>query len=612
MTELITLNKWQNRAHKLAWATVILTLFMIIVGAMVTTTKAGDANPGWSFAFWEWFQTWMDSMGPRAWEDGHRNIGTVVGFFAIATALCHWKAERNNHRRWLGLIVVAMLLLQGIAGGVRVLVVWDPDIQTFILNMTGGGSAVEPRRAVFAMFHGVIGQLSFVLLSVMVLVTSRIWISKITPTRSVYGPETRKLSRFVAFAAVIQLILGTVVRQTGSHVMWHVAGAFTVTFSVIWLLMRVFRFHSEAAPVRKTAAVVGFLLVFQIFLGLVPWMLTRGQFDTPSPASLLAILRSAHVTVGALLLISISILLIWIHRLIKNAEPGAEPIQYNKAQDYVMLTKAKLSGLVLFTVAAGYFIGSPHEVDWSMLLPTMFACTLSAAGVAALNQYIEREADAKMDRTKMRPMAAGRMSLREGLTFGIVTTIAGIALQYMAVGWLTAFLLTATAVIYLFIYTPLKSRTTANTLVGAIPGALPPVIGYVAATGEFTQHAFLLFSILFIWQLPHFWSIAWLYRKDYRDGGMKMLGANEGDNRLLSRQIAVWCAVLIFTSLFPVAFRMAGQIYFVSALILGFGFMLLGVINVVRATEITNRGVFIGSLLYLPLLLLALFLDLRW
>jgi protoheme IX farnesyltransferase len=204
------------------------------------------------------------------------------------------------------------------------------------------------------------------------------------------------------------------------------------------------------------------------------------------------------------------------------------------------------------------------------------------------------------------------MSVKEGLFFGVATTITGIALQFFAVGWLTALLLAATAGIYLFVYTPLKSRTTANTLVGAIPGALPPVIGYVAATGEITPNAFLLFSILFIWQLPHFWSIAWLYREDYREGGMKMLGTNEGDNRLLSRQIAIWCATLVFTSLFPFMFGMAGQVYFVAALVLGAGFMLLGIINVIRATALTNRGVFWGSLVYLPLLLLALFLDLRW
>ncbi|MCF6228511.1 MAG: protoheme IX farnesyltransferase, partial [Planctomycetes bacterium] len=193
-----------------------------------------------------------------------------------------------------------------------------------------------------------------------------------------------------------------------------------------------------------------------------------------------------------------------------------------------------------------------------------------------------------------------------------VTAVGGVVIQLLMVGWLTALLLAITAITYLFVYTPLKSRTTTNTLFGAVPGALPPVIGYVAATGEVTPNSFLLFSILFVWQLPHFWSIAWLYREDYRDGGMKMLGANEGDNRLLSRQIVVWCAVLVFTSLFPFMFGMAGNFYLFGALVLGAGFMLLGLINVIRASALTNRGVFLGSLVYLPLLLLALFLDLRW
>ncbi|MHC4840707.1 MAG: hypothetical protein ACYTDT_07035, partial [Planctomycetota bacterium] len=152
MSESITLNAWQKRAHKFAWVTVALTLLMIAVGATVTTTKAGDANPGWSFEFWQWFTTWMESTGKRAWEDGHRVLGTIIGFSAICSAICLWKGERGNPRRWLGLIVVAMLLLQGVAGGIRVLVVWDPDFQAFILNLTGGGSAVESHRAVIAMF----------------------------------------------------------------------------------------------------------------------------------------------------------------------------------------------------------------------------------------------------------------------------------------------------------------------------------------------------------------------------------------------------------------------------------------------------------------------------
>ncbi|MDC1142878.1 heme o synthase [Planctomycetota bacterium] len=611
MTAKLTLNPWQKRAHKLAWMTAGLTLFLIVVGAMVTTTKAGDTNPDWSLSFWQWFETWWNSTGGRAWEDGHRVIGTTVGFFAIATAFAVWKGERNSPRRWLGLIVVIALMLQGVIGGLRVLVVSHPEFRDNVLHLTGGGADVEARRAIMAMFHGVIGQISFALLSIMVLVTSRQWISKITPKPSINGLSTRKLSRFVVFAAVLQLILGTIVRQTGHHVMWHVAGAFTVTFSIIWLVMRVFRYHSEVVAVRRTTSVVGFLLILQVFLGIVPWMLTQGQFDSPTPLSLVAILRSTHVTVGALLLIAVTVQLIWIHRLIQDAEPGTEPVQYNKFQDYMMLTKARLSGLVLFTVAAGYFIGSPESADFAKLLPTMFACTLTAAGVAALNQYIERDADAKMKRTKMRPIPAGRMSAKEGLLFGIGTSIAGIALQTY-VGWVTALLLTATAVTYVFIYTPLKSRTTANTLVGAIPGALPPVIGYVAATGSVSPNSFLLFSIVFVWQLPHFWSIAWLYREDYREGGMKMLGANEGDNRMLSRQIAIWCSALVLTSLFPFIFGMAGRVYFVSAVLLGAGFMLLGLINVVRASALTNRGVFLGSLIYLPLLLLALFLDLRW
>ncbi|MCB9893130.1 MAG: protoheme IX farnesyltransferase [Planctomycetes bacterium] len=608
----------QRWAHRFAIACTGLLLFMIVVGAMVTTTRAGDTNPGWSWRFWEWFSSWWNAHGGRAWEDGHRMIGTVIGFFGIGLALTTWYGSKGKPRRWLGVVALGLICVQGLIGGLRVLVVSDAEVRDAVLAYTGGGYDVELRRAIKAMIHGVTGQVIFSFLACVVVVTSRRWSAAWQAQKSPQAANSRRLALLLVALGVGQLALGTLVRQTGNHVLLHVCGACTVTLVVTVMLIRIFRYHAGFPPLRRVATLVALLLITQVFLGIVPWILTNGHLVSADPGSLVALLRTGHVTVGALLLMCITVQALWLHRL---ALPGDgeraavvtagefEQGLRTKLHDYTILSKARLSGLVMVTVAAGYFIGAPGMPNVVVLGATLLGVSLVAAGTAALNQYIERENDARMQRTRNRPLPSGRMQPREALAFGLLTIVGGSLIVAFGVNLLAAGLTALTSAIYLLIYTPLKTRTTLNTLVGAIPGALPPMIGWAAARGRIDLPAFVLFAILFTWQLPHFWSIAWLYREDYKRGGMRMLSVEDNDGGMLARQISLWCLALIVTSMLPVLVGMAGRTYAIGALALGFGFLAAGVVNQVKRTRQSTRGVFFASLLYLPLLLGVLLFD---
>lgn len=609
------LNAWQRWAHRMAWVCVGLALFMIAVGAMVTTTRAGDTNPGWSLRFWEWFTSWWQANGGRAWEDGHRVIGTVIGFAGIALAVAMFKGDPAKPRRWLGVLALALISLQGLIGGLRVLVVSDPTVQNAVMDYTGGGFDVELRRAVKAMVHGVTAQVIFAALCCIAVMTSRRWLESWNAQRTPAAGASRWLAALTVVLGVCQLALGTLVRQTGHGVMWHIGGALVVSIAIIAMALRIMRHHPHS-PLRRTAWATCLLLCLQVFLGLTPYLLTGGDMYVSELASGVGIMRSAHVVCGASILALVSVQAMWLFRLTGTPDgmrastaQDFEAEAFGRFHDLLVLTKFRLSALVMVTVTAGYFIASPGMPNVVTLIATMFGVSLVAGGTGALNQYMERDLDARMDRTRNRPLPAGRMKPVTAFVFGSVTVVVGTALVALWVSPLAAALTFGTTVIYLAIYTPLKTRTTANTLVGAIPGALPVVVGWVAATGEVQLGAFVLFAILFVWQLPHFWSIAWLYRNDYRQGGMRMLSVVDEEGGFVARQIAIWCIALLLTSMLPVLVGMASPKYGVGAVVLGLGFLGAGLVHARKRTRESTRGVFFASLLYLPALLGVLLID---
>jgi protoheme IX farnesyltransferase len=266
----------------------------------------------------------------------------------------------------------------------------------------------------------------------------------------------------------------------------------------------------------------------------------------------------------------------------------------------------------------GYFFGLPGAPNWLgflkaiplwPLLHTILGTGLIASGTAALNQWYEREADRHMRRTSARPLPSGRLSAPRALAFGAALSVAGFLELWLGVNLLSASIGAFTLASYLFLYTPLKQRTWWSTTIGAIPGAMPPMIGFAAAAGAITRESWVLFAILFLWQFPHFYSIAWMYKEDYARAGILMLPVVEPDCRSTARQIVIFGVALIPVSLIPGILGMSGRIYVVGALLLGLWFLYSGVRVALERSLVRARGVLITSVLYLPLIYGLMLLD---
>lgn len=282
---------------------------------------------------------------------------------------------------------------------------------------------------------------------------------------------------------------------------------------------------------------------------------------------------------------------------------------FEKPWAYVVLTKPDVTFLVVITTIAGFYLGSVGPLDWVRLLHTLGGTLLVAGGTAALNQYIEREMDAVMRRTAGRPLPSGQLQPREVLAFGVASIVAGAAWLVLAVNWLSASVALTTTVLYLGLYTPLKTRTTLSTAIGAIPGALPPMIGWAAAHGKLSLGGWILFAILFVWQFPHFMAIAWMYREDYARAGIKMLPTVDPKGHATFRQIVMSSAVLVWVSALPSIVGMAGMYYFFGALILGMLLLQVGLWANRSRTNSRAKWLMHATVAHIPLLLVWLILD---
>jgi protoheme IX farnesyltransferase len=285
---------------------------------------------------------------------------------------------------------------------------------------------------------------------------------------------------------------------------------------------------------------------------------------------------------------------------------------------YIELTKPRITWLILMSTGIGYFFGLRGGTTWweflrylpyVSLFHTILGTGLLASGTAALNQWYEREADRHMRRTAHRPLPEGRISPGGALAFGAALSVAGFLELWLGVNLLSAAIGAFTLGTYLFVYTPLKQRTWWSTTIGAVPGAMPPVIGYAAAAGTLSAETWVLAAILFLWQFPHFYSIAWMYKDDYARAGIRMLPVVEPDGRSTARQIVLYGVALIPASLVPGILGMSGRIYLMGALLLGTWFLYSGVRVALERTMVRARGVLIASVLYLPLIYGLMLLD---
>jgi protoheme IX farnesyltransferase len=285
------------------------------------------------------------------------------------------------------------------------------------------------------------------------------------------------------------------------------------------------------------------------------------------------------------------------------------PIPKRFLSDFAELVKARLTLLVLVTTAVGYYLGATGPINFAGLFHAVFGTALAAAGAAALNQWWERRFDALMHRTRSRPIPAGRMSPRDALILGCLLSVAGIVYLNVLCNSLSALLAAATIIIYIFAYTPLKRVSTFNTLIGAIPGALPPVVGWAAATGRADIGGWSLFLILFFWQMPHFFAIAWMYRDDYARAGFEMISKADDTGARSASQSVLFCMLLLIISGIPQFLGLVSAMYLLMELVLNGAFIFVAMRFLRTQQAVDARRLFFTSIVYLPLLLGALVLT---
>lgn len=273
-----------------------------------------------------------------------------------------------------------------------------------------------------------------------------------------------------------------------------------------------------------------------------------------------------------------------------------------RAAAYVELTKPRITFLIVLTSAAGFCLGSRGAVNYLTFTNAMIGIALLSSGIATLNQFMERDLDGLMRRTENRPLPSGRLFPFEALWFGVALTLTAELYLFLSVNVLTAVLGLTVIAGYLFLYTPLKTRTSLSTAVGAFPGAMPPLIGWAAARGEIDVAAWVLFAILFLWQFPHFLAIAWMYREDYGRAGIRMLPVVEPDGRVTGQQIILYSLMLVPVSLLPAFLGISGRFYFGAALLLGLLFLGCSIRAALSKSNQHARQLLLASVLYLPLL----------
>lgn len=280
-----------------------------------------------------------------------------------------------------------------------------------------------------------------------------------------------------------------------------------------------------------------------------------------------------------------------------------------RLSDWIELTKPRIASMALLATLVGFYMGAGGPLDFWLLLNALAGTALVASGSSALNQLIERDRDVLMNRTCNRPLPAARLSAGEVLAFSIATGSAGLAWLALTTTPLATLLGALTLVLYVFVYTPLKPLTTHNTFVGAVPGALPPLIGWAAAAGSLSWGALAVFAILYVWQIPHFMAIAWIHREDYARGGFKMIPVLDPTGDRTARQVLFQSVILLGVSVMPTFLHLTGMFYLAGALVLGIGFAAAGALLAFRRRDVDARLLLLASVIYLPLLLGLLVVD---
>lgn len=548
---------------RFAWATAATTWLLLIAGGLVTSTDSGLAVPDWPLSY----GTLMPPMvGGIRYEHTHRLIAGLVALLIAILAAWLWRRERRRWVRRLGAAAAGAVLTQAILGGLTVLLVLP---------------------APMSIAHACLGPLVFCLTVLLAQVTSPGWESRRPPLDDGRAGMT---AVWTTAAFIAQLVLGAVLRHTGGALTLHLIGAATVLLMTGRLLQRTRR---DPAIFRGTLA-LALGVIGQLLLGVLAWR-QREQ----------VLVTTAHQALGALLVAGSAAL---TARLMTPDVRGRLGQWRRHTADYLALAKPRLTFLALAAVLAGFLMGSSRPLEWGRLLMTLLGAALVGGGGNALNQWWEREADALMRRTNRRPLPAGRLRPGQALAFGLAS--AGLGILVLSLTNAIAGLLGAVTLIsYVALYTPMKRLTPLCTLIGAVPGALPPVIGWAAARGALALEAWVLFAMLFLWQLPHFLAIAWVHREDYARAGFRMLPVVDPEGLSTARQMVLYGSALLPISLLPTLLGVAGEVYFAGAAVVGVWFVGMTVAAARRRSEALAGRLFLASVGYLPVVLGLMVLD---
>jgi protoheme IX farnesyltransferase len=586
------------------------TFLLIVAGGLVTSTGSGLSVPDWptSFGYNMFalpFHRWAEE-GVR-FEHTHRVIASLVGLATLVLAGGLFAREPRPWLRGLGVVAALAVITQGVLGGLTVRYKLPVPVSTA---------------------HACLAQSFFALTVAIATFLSPRWQYEHGMPGAPGLRRAHRLAVMTAGFVFLQLAIGAYMRHTGAGLaistfplawgMWipplqsrtvqvafaHRVGALLVSIHVVLLAVRILRKHRAEPRLVRPALLLLALLALQISLGAATVLSDKAVLPT-----------TAHVAVGATIFATAVAIALRTHRPATLAERAplhaAARAGPSRLADYAALTKPRVTSLVLVTMLVGFAFGSDGATPPSALLAAVAGTALLAAGAAALNQFFEREHDRSMRRTANRPLPAGRIRPWEALLFGAALAAGGLACLALRVNALTAAIGAATFAAYVFLYTPLKRMTPLCTAVGAVPGALPPLMGFAAARNALPLEAWALFAILFVWQLPHFLAISWMYREDYARAGYAMHAVRDPDGVSTSRRIAVYCLALLVVSLAPSFLHMSGPVYFYGALVLGVSHLALGIAVAALRSRPSARGLFLGSIVYLPILLGLLTLDKR-
>jgi protoheme IX farnesyltransferase len=558
--------------HHYAVLTAAATFLLLAAGSLVTSTDSGLAVPDWPLSYGTWFPP---MVGGIRFEHGHRMIAGLVGLMILALALRVWRREPRRWVQRLGWAALGGVIAQALLGGLTVLLLLPPPV---------------------SIAHACLGQSVFCLVVSLAWCTAPGWDRPPVPADDPHWMPTAVLGFAVVPLAGGQLLLGAVIRHTGQAVAAHLAGALLLAGTTSWLALRAWRWRSRTSSVWRAARRLLLLLVGQLALGGSVFA-HRGSLP----------LRTGHVLIGALVLVQ-SVLLAWETQRMLPAPSGRR--RWREWVGLLLeLTKARLALLVLLTTGVGYWLAMRAPEELSGLFPVCVGIALVVGGANALNQWMERGPDALMQRTKTRPIPSGRLSPDAAFRIGLLLSVAGLVVLALAANPLSAAVALASWISYVFLYTPLKRVTPLCTLVGAIPGALPPVIGWAAARNSLEPAAWALFVILFLWQLPHFLAIAVLHRDDYGRAGFPMLPLTEPDGLMTARQMVLYGLTLLPISLVPSVVGLSGPVYFYGALALSGAFLLVAARAAWLRSPQSAAALFRASILYLPVLLALLAID---